>query len=337
MGFFENLGKAASSVPVVGGAIQSTINAIDGAISSRRQYKNQKKLMGLQYDYQSQLQQQAFQNSLDAWRMQNEYNDPSAVRDRLEQAGYNINGMSGVATPAGGLSSVSSPSVGLGQSSATRAGAFDVAALRNSASQTKLNDALAEKALADAQLTSEKVNTELSTQQLQSATTALQKAMEQNTLLMNEWQVIKNDIANITKYDQIEQISTHVQETIARTQKIYSELSLDQQRSVDIQSNIQLTIARTLLAGVEAEAKRAGIAFTEAQTTEVWQNVSNMIEMQELYFPQAKAMQEWSKVVYPVISGLYTAIKDTFGDKPQSNGFTAGQVLKLLYGIANAE
>ncbi|WGL31483.1 DNA pilot protein [Dipodfec virus UOA04_Rod_1109] len=56
----------------------SLFNGIFGANSAKQQYKNQVKLMNLQYQHQ-----------IDFWNMNNEYNTPSAQMQRYEDAGVN--------------------------------------------------------------------------------------------------------------------------------------------------------------------------------------------------------------------------------------------------------
>lgn len=62
------------------GAIGAGIGMLGSAISQRQNYKYSKKLMELQY-----------QQNLDLWNKQNEYNSPSAQMQRLQAAGLNPN------------------------------------------------------------------------------------------------------------------------------------------------------------------------------------------------------------------------------------------------------
>lgn len=63
-----------------GGAIGAGIGMIGSAISQRQNYNYSKKLMELQY-----------QQNLDLWNKQNEYNAPTAQMQRLQAAGLNPN------------------------------------------------------------------------------------------------------------------------------------------------------------------------------------------------------------------------------------------------------
>lgn len=62
------------------GAIGAGIGMLGSAISQRQNYKYSKKLMELQY-----------QQNLDLWNKQNEYNSPTAQMQRLQAAGLNPN------------------------------------------------------------------------------------------------------------------------------------------------------------------------------------------------------------------------------------------------------
>lgn len=84
---------------------------------AERNWKYQQKQAALQFDYNMQFQKdaQAYQDK--AWQRMVNYNDPSAVADRLRQAGFNpylYNGSLGSQTtstlPSGGQSSVGMPS-----------------------------------------------------------------------------------------------------------------------------------------------------------------------------------------------------------------------------------
>lgn len=86
------LDSAASSTNAFG-AIGSTISGIGGlfGIGAAKQRREAWKLYKKQADYQYKLQQMASdaqqQRQIDLWQMNNEYNDPSAQRSRLEKAG----------------------------------------------------------------------------------------------------------------------------------------------------------------------------------------------------------------------------------------------------------
>lgn len=82
------------------GAIGAGIGMIGSAISQRQNYKYTKKLMELQ-----------FQQNLDLWNKQNEYNTPTAQMQRLQAAGLNPNLVYG-SSVAGNSSNNTSTSLG---------------------------------------------------------------------------------------------------------------------------------------------------------------------------------------------------------------------------------
>lgn len=82
------------------GAIGAGIGMIGSAISQRQNYKYSKKLMELQY-----------QQNLDLWNKQNDYNTPTAQMQRLQAAGLNPNLVYG-SSVAGNSSNNTSTSLG---------------------------------------------------------------------------------------------------------------------------------------------------------------------------------------------------------------------------------
>lgn len=80
--------------------------------SLKKAKKYAKYTAGLQEQYNISAEQRAQQYQLDAWNRENEYNDPSAVRDRLLKAGYNpyLMDMSGTSSMPSGVGA-SAPTV----------------------------------------------------------------------------------------------------------------------------------------------------------------------------------------------------------------------------------
>lgn len=86
---------------VASSALDSSMNLGSGLIANKVQYEQQKNLMD-----------KSFEQQLDFWNLQNEYNSPSAQMRRLRQAGLNpgMLNSNAVNNTAGNLSSVGSPS-----------------------------------------------------------------------------------------------------------------------------------------------------------------------------------------------------------------------------------
>ena len=80
MGDFSPLGAAAFSAGV--GALGSIAGSVSGGLFSANQARKNRK-------FQERMYNQQVQDTLDFWNKQNEYNLPSAQRQRLEDAGLN--------------------------------------------------------------------------------------------------------------------------------------------------------------------------------------------------------------------------------------------------------
>lgn len=83
---FMNFGKGFSGV---GSAVSSIIGGIGGAIQARKNRKLARELAQKQQDFQSAEAEKAYQRNLEMWNKQNAYNSPSAMMQRLEDAGIN--------------------------------------------------------------------------------------------------------------------------------------------------------------------------------------------------------------------------------------------------------
>lgn len=89
-----------------------------GAISSRKAYKRQKRLLQMQQQFQREMNEWQWNKSLEMFDLENSYNSPDAQRKRFEQAGINpfvafsnsIGGASSAAASGASPSLASSPS-----------------------------------------------------------------------------------------------------------------------------------------------------------------------------------------------------------------------------------
>lgn len=75
--------------------IGSGLSAIGGIFSSGQSYKNQKKLLRQQNEYNVAMAETEWQRNLDMWNRQNVYNSPVEQMSRLKEAGLNPNLMYG--------------------------------------------------------------------------------------------------------------------------------------------------------------------------------------------------------------------------------------------------
>ncbi len=86
---FENFMNFAKGFTGVASGVSSLIGGIGGAISARKNRKLARELAQKQQDFQSAEAEKAYQRNLQMWNAQNAYNSPSAMMQRLEQAGIN--------------------------------------------------------------------------------------------------------------------------------------------------------------------------------------------------------------------------------------------------------
>ena len=119
-GGFGSLGKllGSSAAAAVGNAGYAGTSALFGGIQARRNWKYKKKEMALQQKYNFENMQRQFDYQQEAWRRENEYNDPRNATARWRLAGIspqavfgNSPGGAGVAGSAG-TPDVSNPSAG---------------------------------------------------------------------------------------------------------------------------------------------------------------------------------------------------------------------------------
>lgn len=117
---FGSLGKllGSTAASVVGDAGYAGTSALFGGIQARRNWKYKKKEMALQQKYNLENMQRQFDYQQEAWRRENEYNDPRNATARWRLAGIspqavfgNSPGGAGVAGSAG-TPDVSNPSAG---------------------------------------------------------------------------------------------------------------------------------------------------------------------------------------------------------------------------------
>ena len=110
---------AAAAMNAFGEVASAAISNGEGRRSQKRARRYNEELMRIQDELNDQNALDAYNRSLEAWNLQNEYNSPLSQRERLEQAGlnaallYGSNAGASVGT-AGGLSPVTSSTVGVG-------------------------------------------------------------------------------------------------------------------------------------------------------------------------------------------------------------------------------
>ena len=203
------LGKSSqSAISSIGSGL---VNQLFQGMNARRQWKYQKKQMALEQEYnlQSMAQQQAyneqnmakqFEYQQKAWQAENEYNDPSAVRQRYEAAGISPQAaLGGGATGAGLATSMDTPDSTNPSSSSPRGNgnyAFGVGDL-TLLSQISTQAALADKYKADADKTRSETFDRALNERLQLAKT---RYLENLADLVKNQQATEEQKARLTQY-----------------------------------------------------------------------------------------------------------------------------------------
>lgn len=75
----------------VGDLVGGVVGGISSLFNSGKQYRNQKKLMAQQHQYNLETMEKQNQYNVENWEMNNAYNDPAAVVSRYEAAGMDVN------------------------------------------------------------------------------------------------------------------------------------------------------------------------------------------------------------------------------------------------------
>lgn len=113
MGLFTGAMLGSSILGAAGSLFSNTIGSLFGNNSAKKQF-----------EYQRQLNQEAFQHDVDMWNRQNEYNTPTAQMQRLQAAGLNPNlvygngGATNTATGAPTYNAGHAPDVGAARAAA---------------------------------------------------------------------------------------------------------------------------------------------------------------------------------------------------------------------------
>jgi hypothetical protein len=176
-----------------------------GLFGQRKQYKNQKNLMGIQYQNQRNLNQQGHDLQFDMW---NKTNYPAQL-EMMKKAGLSPGLMYGL----GGGGGSTTGSQGGGNASGGNAGGFnamDVSALKMKA-DIDLTNAMKEKTDAEREKISgvdtEKVGQEIAESIARSsnldADTALKLQEKTNLNTLDEWNKVKQDLDEIKRTKQV--------------------------------------------------------------------------------------------------------------------------------------
>ncbi|UPW41865.1 DNA pilot protein [Peromfec virus RodF5_6] len=214
---------------IVGGLASSSASSSEA--STNRQFQSYEAALNRKFNADEAQKNRLFQQSM--WQQTNEYNDPSAVMSRLEQAGINP----ALAYSGGQLGAASMQSGSQASSGASPSGAMaDFSGLQHmldplSLSQARLNEANAKKAEADAAKTETETSwidrLNLSTLDLneaqknsleQTIKESMQKITESKSYVdLMETQISSNKLDNIVKANTLDDSIKTIKEIARKT------------------------------------------------------------------------------------------------------------------------
>ncbi|UNI72411.1 MAG: DNA pilot protein [Chaetfec virus UA24_2329] len=233
----------------------SFVNGLFNIGAAKRQYKYQSKLQRQQYNLNEQAATNAYERQKDFYNLQNEYNDPSAVRERYENAGINPTsafGTAGSYTPAQQSATVpQGGGAGLGSSSAFPISdpieqAYRLAMIRNVDADTKQKEGNTldpEETLRGQKLANDLQAAGLISIDLKNQLDALNLQFK-NEVYDTEVTIRKQTADNMAK--QFEQMNQQIAESVSKQ-------SLNEEQVKQSASIIALNTARAILAKTQSD------------------------------------------------------------------------------------
>lgn len=233
----------------------SLVNGLFNIGAAKRQYKYQSKLQQQQYDLNEKAADAAYERQKDFYNIQNAYNDPSAVRERYENANINPTsafGTAGSYTPAQQAATAPQGSgAGLGTASAFPVTdpieqAYRLAMIRNVDADTKKKEGETldpEETLRGQQLANDLKEAGLLSQQLVNSITALDLQFK-NEVYDTEVAIRKQTADNMAK--QYEQMNQEIAKSI-------SDIEVNEEQKKQLQSLVLLNNANAAFARARAD------------------------------------------------------------------------------------
>ena len=209
------LGTALGIANIGAGLYAGLKNISANEEADARQYRHQRELIDLQYE-----------NDIKKWQMQNEYNSPAAMRERLIAAGLNPNLITGMAgsTAAGAVGNSDVPAAftrsrmeGVSQMINAMSNAVSQGSLIDS--QVQLNKSAAVKNLADANATPQDVETRKGHLRVAEGNLNVQQKLLQETIRKNDAFILWND-------KQIEEASARISNIAYQNKELSARTSL---------------------------------------------------------------------------------------------------------------
>lgn len=312
--------------------VKGGISSLFQGIAQRRQYKYQSKLQQQQYELNEKAADSAFQRQLQQWQMENEYNDPSQVRSRYENAGlnpYSAFGTAGSYTPQQMSSAPQGGGSGLGSASAFPIEAVDPLTAARQLAEIERVKAETKKIQGDTKDPEE-------TQRGQELTNSLLEQQIIGQLEANTCKAIDAEFARVMAETNLEKerqsisnLRTQVEEANARIQTLIDQHNNNPAVVDELKSRAWLNFRNAALADVKAQLARAGITLTAAQVekfeaeTETIDGLRNIQRTQAYNDAQRSAIetrirevdekwQQWTKgaaVAGDIIGGITSFIK----------------------------
>lgn len=252
----------------LGSLVSGGISSLFQGIGQRRQYRYQSKLQQQQYELNEKAADSAFQRQLQQWQMENEYNDPSQVRSRYENAGlnpYSAFGTAGSYQPQQMHTSPQGAGAGLGSASAFPIDVVDPLTAARQLAEIDRVKAETKKIQGDTKDPDETKRGQVLTNNL----------LEQQVIGQEEANKIKSIDAefarimaetNLEKEQQaITNMRTQVEEANARIQTLIDQHENNPDVVNELRSRAWLNFRNAALADAKAELARAGVILTAAQ------------------------------------------------------------------------
>lgn len=260
------------------GAASSVFSSLGSLFNAGAQHRRQKELMAIQQEYNTAAADTAYRRQLEFWNKQNQYNDPSSSRSRLQAAGLNPALMysgGNSATPSQSLPSVNPASPG-GSPQGARASFADPFTQALQMAQIDNIKANTAKTIAETGDQSETLRS-------QSLANDLRDKQIISTDLANKIDAFDLQFAQDTRQANVDKLSQSVSNLRAQEASLYAgiQTAMDthaRQPEIVAQLRTQTmeSAARVGLIEAQAELARAGKALTSAQVEEVYQQIRNL-------------------------------------------------------------
>jgi hypothetical protein len=258
-------------------------NALFGGITARREWKYKKKAMALEQQYNLENMQKQYEYQQDAWNQENEYNDPSAVRDRYASAGISAQAaLGGAASGAGLATSMDTPSSDSPSAGGNYAGNVSV-------DPTAISQITTQRALADFyEAQADKVRSETYTNEFNKQCKEAQNRMNDSITALNKAKVINEEQStrltqlNADFYEAIK--NKRIETYDAQCGKLLNELDILQFNKEHLEDNYRVqiesmraqiveTYTRAELDKAQTWLAHASVKEVEAKVTQIYADV----------------------------------------------------------------